>query len=245
MDGFFSLYDTIIDNIDPGTVVERTVSGERWSAAAGGNRLGMAMATEGDSIAPMFPAGFAGMDVKEIAPAIKSWNLHEASLALSAVNLCCNTPERMEALGCIEPFKNYCTAGLDLKRKTVAAVGHLHLTEEIRREAKQIYIIERAPREGDYPDSACDLILPQCDIVIITGATIINKTLPHLLSLCRNACTILIGPSVPMCPELLEHGIDRLAGMAVTDPAAMEKKIAAGERGSPYGFGQSWLIKKY
>ena len=244
MDDFFSLYDTIIDNIEPGTVVEHTIAGERWSAAVSGNRLGMAMATEGDSIAPMFPAGLEGRDVKEIAPAVKSWNFREASLALSAVNLRCNTVERMEALGCAEPFKNYCTAGLDVKGKTIAAVGHLHLTEEIHREAKQLYILERTPQSGDYPDSACDLILPQCDIVIITGAAIINKTLPHLLSLCQNAYTILIGPSVPMCPELFEHGVDRLSGMAVTDPASMEKKISAGERGSPYGFGQSWLLKK-
>ena len=243
MDDFFSLYDTIIDNVDSGTAVERTVSGERWSAAVSGNGLGMAMAMDCDSRPPMFPAGLAGRDVKEIAPAIKSWNFREASLALSAVNLRLNTAERMEALGCAEPFKNYCTAGLDVRGKTIAAVGHLHLTEEIHREAKKLYILERAPQEGDYPDSACDLILPQCDIVIITGATIINKTLPHLLSLCQNAYTILIGPSVPMCPALLEHGIDRLSGLAVTDPAAMEKKISAGERGSPYGFGQTWLIK--
>ena len=244
MGDFFSLYDTIIDNIDPGTTVERTVAGERWSGAVSGGTLGMAMAMDCDSRPPMFPTGLAGMDVKEIAPAIKSWNLREASLALSAVNLRLNSAERMEALGCGEPFKNYCTDGLDVRGKTVAAIGHLHLTEEIHREAKQVYILEREPQSGDYPDSACDLILPQCDIVIITGATIINKTLPHLLSLCKNAYTILIGPSVPMCPALLEHGIDRLSGLAVTDPAAMERKIAAGERGSPYGFGQSWLIKK-
>lgn len=244
MDTFFSLYDTIIDNTPSGTVVEHTISGERWSASLCGNTLGMAMAAECDSISPMFPAGLAGMDTKDIAPAIKSWNFREASLALSAVNLCCNTREHMEALGCEEPFKNYCTAGLDVRGKTIAAVGHLHLTEELHREAKQVYILEREPQSGDYPDSACDVILPQCDIVIITGATIINKTLPHLLSLCKDAYTILIGPSVPMCPALLEHGIDRLSGLAVTDPAAMAKKIAAGERGSPYGFGQSWLIKK-
>lgn len=244
MKDFFSLYDTIIDNIVPGTVIERTVTGERWSACANGDALGISMAMDCGSIAPMFPSGLAGMDIKNAAEAIKSWNLTEASLGLAAANLWYNTKERMKALDCFEPYENYCTAGLDFKGKTVAAIGHLNMTEEIHSKAKRVYIIERDPRIGDYPDAACDYILPHCDIVLITGSTISNKTLPHLLSLCENAYTILIGPSVPMCPALLEHGIDRLAGMIVTDADAMAKKAENGERGNPYVFGQSWLIKK-
>lgn len=244
MEDFFSLYDCIAGSIDRGTVIDRTFEGERWSAAGSGDRLGIAMFTEGDSIATMFPSGLEGMDIRDAAAAVKSWNLQEASLGLAAANLWYNTKERMDELGCYEPYENYCTAGLDIKGKTVAAIGHLNLTEEIHREAKQIYIIERLPQSGDYPDAACDYILPQCDIVFITGSAIINKTLPHLLELCRNACTILTGPSVPMCPGLLEHGIDRLAGMAVTDAAAMAKKVADSERGNPYCFGLSWLLRK-
>lgn len=244
MDNFFSLYDSIIDSIDRGAVIDRTLEGERWSACAGGGNLGIAMYTEGDSISPMFPNGLAGMDVKDAAAAVKSWNMHEASLALAAANLWYNSKERMDVLGCYEPYENYCTAGLDVKGKTIAAVGHLNMTEEIHREAKKVYIIERTPQCGDYPDTACDYLLPQCDIVFITGSAIINKSLPHLLELCRNACTILTGPSVPMCPQLLEHGIDRLAGLVITDAAAMAKKVRNNERGNPYPLGRSWLLRK-
>jgi len=239
---FFSLYDSIIESIDRGAVIERTVKGERWSAAAGRNNLGIAMFTDGNSISPMFPAGLVGMDVKDAAAAIKSWNMQEASFALAAVNLYYNTKEHMDKLKCAEPFENYCTVGLDIKGKTVAAIGHLNMTEDIHRDAKKIYIIERMPQAGDYPDAACDYILPQCDIVLITGSALINKTLPHLLSLCKNAYTILTGPSVPMCPGLLDCGIDRLAGMVVTDTAAMMKKVENSEKGNPYTFGQSWLL---
>lgn len=244
MNSFFSLYDAIIENIPHGAVIDRTARGERWSAALGGGKIGIAMSTEGESIAPVFPAGLEGMDIKDAASAVKSWNLREAGLALAAANLWYNTKERMKALTCEEPAENYCTAGLDIKGKTVAAIGHLKMTEQIHREAAQIYIIERAPQSGDYPDSACDYILPQCDIVLITGNAIVNKTLPHLLSLCENACTILIGPSVPMCPALLDCGIDRLAGLAVTDAEAMLKKVEDGSRGTPYIYGKSWLLKR-
>jgi len=106
-----------------------------------------------------------------------------------------------------------------------------------------VYIIERVPKAGDYPDAACDWILPRCDLVIITGSSLINKTLPHLLSLCEDATTILTGPSVPMCPALLDFGIDRLAGMVVTDRQAMAEHVRLGRHGSPYGCGQAFLIK--
>lgn len=244
MNDFFSLYDTIAGGIERGTVIERSIMGERWSAALSGGKIGLAMTTAGESIAPMFPAGLAGVDIKDAAAAVKSWNLHEAGLALAAANLWYNTAERMEKLRCAEPFENYCTAGLDIKGKTIAAIGHLSMTEEIHRDAKELYIIERMPQTGDYPDAACDYILPKCDIVLITGSAIVNKTLPHLLSLCKNACTILTGPSVPMCPALLDHGFDRLAGMIVTDAEAMLRKVEEGTGGTPYVHGQSWLLKK-
>ena len=123
-------------------------------------------------------------------------------------------------------------------------IGHLNGPPEMRREAKEVYIIEKSPQEGDYPDPACDWLLPRCDIVIITGSSLINKTLPHLLSLCRGAYTILTGPSVPLCPALLEQGIDRIAGMVVTDSEGMQNSVLTGQRGSPYRYGKPFLLVK-
>ena len=80
--------------------------------------------------------------------------------------------------------------------------------------------------------------------MIITGSSLINKTLPHLLSLCRGAYTILTGPSVPLCPALLEQGIDRIAGMVVTDPEGMKNSVLTGQRGSPYRYGKPFLLVK-
>ena len=80
--------------------------------------------------------------------------------------------------------------------------------------------------------------------MIITGSALINKTLPHLLELSQNALTILTGPSVPLCPELFDFGLDRIAGMAVTDRAAMHERVQKGLRGSPYGEGLPFLLKK-
>ena len=92
--------------------------------------------------------------------------------------------------------------------------------------------------------SACDELLPRCGTVIITACTLVNKTLPHLLELCRDAYTILVGPSCPMCPELLEHGIDRLAGLVITDRAGMTAQINSARRATPYPMGKPFLLKK-
>ena len=134
--------------------------------------------------------------------------------------------------------------GIDFRGKTVGIVGHMHGTDEMRRDAEKIFILEREPRGGDYPDPACDYLLPQCDIVLITGSAITNKTLPHILDLCRSAYTILVGPSVPMCPELFGFGIDRLSGLVITDRYGIRERVQSGAGGSPYSHGKSFLLVK-
>ena len=112
----------------------------------------------------------------------------------------------------------------------------------IQEQAASVRILERSPRPGDYPDSACDWLLPQCDVVIMTASTLVNKTLPHLLELCRDAYTILAGPSCPLCPGLLELGIDRIAGLVITDPDGMKDKILREIPGPPYPLGKPFLL---
>lgn len=244
MSDFFALYDALADSVRSAEPVASLHHGECWSMAECASGLGLAMATPGDSIAPMFPGGLAGLPLCEAAKAAASWNLTEASGALAAANAYFNSPARMEALGAYEPYENYSTAGIELRGRTVGLIGHLHGPKGLREQARAVYVIERSPQPGDYPDAACDALLPQCDLVIITGSALINKTLPHLLTLCRDAFTILTGPSVPMCPALLDFGIDRLAGLAVTDRAGMAAWVRQGRRGNPYGFGESFLLKR-
>lgn len=240
----FELYDAVTDGARSDELVQAAISGERWSLIDTQSSTGIAMATSGDSIEPMYPQGFAGETLTRCAQALKSWNLGEASLALAAANAFYNTEENMKRLDAYEPYENYSTAGIDFNGKTVGLVGHMHGPAGMRESAEKVYIIERSPKPGDYPDSACDYILPQCDIVIITGSTLINKTLPHLLELCRNAFTILTGPSVPMCPALLDFGIDRLAGMIVQGRQSMLMGVRQNAVGSPYSLGKTFLLKR-
>ena len=244
MTDFFELYDILTQGIDSDAPVTDALAGSCWTAVETEHHFGMAMTTPCDTAPRMFTQDYAGMSLKALAQGAKSWNLTEAGYGMAAINAFYNTPRRLEELKAYEPFENYCTHGLDLQGKHIGVVGHLNMPESVKEQAASIRILERDPRPGDYPDSACDWLLPRCDVVIITASTLVNKTLPHLLELCKNAYTILAGPSCPMCPGLLELGIDRIAGLVITDAPGMKDKITKDISGPPYPMGKPFLLTR-
>ena len=244
MKDFFAIYDTLLAGIDTEETVAAAISGGGWSAAETETAFGIAMTVEEDPASRMFRGDMTGMPLRELAQASKSWNLREASFGMAAVNAYYNTPERLERLGAYEPVENYCTAGLDLRGQTIGVVGHLKLTPGIRSSAAQIWTLERDPKPGDYPDSACDELLPRCGPSRLTGGTLVKRTQTRVEVGGRGGYTILVGPSCPMCPELLEHGIDRLAGLVITDRAGMTAQINSARRATPYPMGKPFLLKK-
>ena len=244
MTDFFELYDALIQGVSSKAAVTGTLMGQCWTAVETAAHFGMAMTTPVDTVPRMVSRHYTGMGLKELAQAAKSWNLTEAGFGMAAVNAYYNTPARLEALEAYEPFDKYCTDGLDLRGKHIGVVGHLNMPQSVYEQAASVRILERSPRPGDYPDSACDWLIPQCDVVIMTASTLVNKTLPHLLDLSQNAYTILAGPSCPMCPELLNFGIDRIAGLVITDVNGMKDKICREISGPPYSMGKPFLLSK-
>ena len=244
MGNFFELYDALIDGISSDAVVADTLMGQCWTAVETSGYFGMAMTTPVDTAPRMLSGDYRGMDLKKLAQAAKSWNLTEAGFGMAAINAYYNTPQRLDALNAYEPFDKYCTDGVDLHGKHIGVVGHLNMPQSVYEQAASVRILERSPRPGDYPDSACDWLIPQCDVVIMTASTLVNKTLPHLLDLAQNAYTILAGPSCPMCPQLLNFGIDRIAGLVITDTSGMKNKIRREISGPPYNMGKPFLLSK-
>lgn len=244
MTDFFELYDALIRGVPSDSPITATLSGQCWTAVETAAHFGMAMTTPVDTAPRILSGDYAGMPLKELARAAKSWNLIEAGFGLAAVNAFYNTPARLEQLDAYEPFDHYCTHGLDLRGMHIGVVGHLNMPQSLYEQAASVRILERNPREGDYPDSACDWLLPQCDVVIMTASTLVNKTLPHLLELSKNAYTILAGPSCPLCQSLLDFGIDRIAGLVITNVDGMKDKIRNEISGPPYPMGKPFLLTK-
>ena len=221
-------YDTLLKNLPAGDKrVERIVRGVSWTAALlSDGQAGVAMHTTGES-RPRMMESLVGLPAAEAARACLSWNLEEAGEGMAVLNACYNTPQRMEELGC--RCNESALEGVDLAGKRLGFVGHLvhhsGVTEELVSRAGDYFILEKEPKPGDYPDSACEYLLPDCDVAVITGSAWVNKTMPRLLELTRGKDVILTGPTVPLCPQLLEMGIQRLNGCAIVEPEAMLEKI--------------------
>lgn len=86
------------------------------------------------------------------------------------------------------------------------------------------------------PVEETDRVVPWADTLIITGTTLINGTLEHLLDLARPRATVVVlGPSVSILPDaLFARGVEIVGGNVVTDPNRLLDILAEG--GSGYHF---------
>ena len=99
------------------------------------------------------------------------------------------------------------TFGVDvLPTDTVGMVGYIEpIAEKLLERAKKLIVfdsgVSKSGRQIDIISKMEDQpnLLPSCDVVLITGTTIINGTIDELLNLCKNAREIvLVGSSTPM-----------------------------------------------
>lgn len=234
------IYSRLIEGIPADVTVARVVRGLNWTGAQlsdGGT--GIAMRLPVDTVPRMF-ASLTGLSAREAAHAALSWNLEEAAEGMAIINAWYNRSALLDN-ATQYVYTSACTAGMETRGKEVALIGHLGMADDALTGAKRVRILERDPKPGDYPDAACDFILPACDLVIATGSTFVNKTLPHLLDLSRSAKVLLVGPSVPLCPALLDCGITRLCGLCVTDADAMFSAITE-RRETGYRYGDAYRI---
>ena len=235
-------YEVLQNGLPDGLPIRELVHGISWTAAVlDDGRCGVAMHTAGETVPRMFDT-LVGRPLRDAGRALMSWNLEEASEALAAVNAWYNS----EACGFLAP-ESKTLDGISLEGKRVGMVGLMigrtNITRELLAAAGELCIMDREEKPGALPDSACEYVLPRCEVVIITGSAAVNKTLPRLLELSRDAQVILTGPSVTCCPDLLRLGIDRLHGRVITRRDAMLKAIVE-KRTSVNAYSASFLLTR-
>lgn len=227
----WELYDKLIEQVDGDHVAEEVVAGLAWTATKS-KTVGLAM-TYAQMIDQSSLSGTCqGRSVKELAKMVKSWNLLEAGVGLSAINSTINTYESIKEMENHGYHQLPSGSAFDLLTdhvygKKVAVIGHFPSLEGLAKEC-QLTILERQPQIGDLPDSAAEYILPEQDIVLMTSSTLVNKTTPRLLELSRDAVTIMTGPSTPLSPILFEMGVDIIGGMIVEDEEYVFRCIKEG-----------------
>lgn len=112
---------------------------------------------------------------------------------------------------------------------TVGFVGRIRsVLQRAEGRARRIIVFDRSLTEGVYPEERQPELLPQCDLVFITGSALTNGTLENLLRWCLWAReVVLIGPSTPLYPAVFAgSGVTVLAG-AIWPP---ENRLAVMEQ---------------
>ena len=113
--------------------------------------------------------------------------------------------------------------------KRVVVVGHFPHLEAIRQVATSLTILEKRPQEGDRPAEEAPQVVPQADILVMTGVTCLNDTIEELLALKRKeAICIVLGPTVPLSPVLFEAGVDVIGGAWIENPEIALPMLAQG-----------------
>jgi uncharacterized protein (DUF4213/DUF364 family) len=113
--------------------------------------------------------------------------------------------------------------------RRVAVVGHFPFVERVRQAAATCWVLELRPRPGDLAASQATEVLPQADVVALTGTSLLNHTYDELIALCRpEAFVVLLGASAPLTPLLLEHGVDAVSGTKVVDVPAVLRAVGQG-----------------
>ncbi len=115
------------------------------------------------------------------------------------------------------------------REKTVAVIGHFPFIAKLRSQVGRLWVIEQRPTDDEYPAEAAADLLPQAEVVAITGTALMNGTLDGLLALCRpEAQVMLLGPSTPLSPVLFDYGVDLISGALVVDEIAAMNTIRQG-----------------
>jgi hypothetical protein len=115
------------------------------------------------------------------------------------------------------------------KDKKVVIVGHFPFVNKLRRLTKELWVVERRPQSGDIPASEAERVIPQADVIAITGTALINGTMGELLALCpKKSVVMVLGATTPISPVWFDYGVDLVSGTRVTDPELMLRLVSEG-----------------
>lgn len=222
-----NIIDDLLGSLEGDAPVREVHTCAFWTAVVS-RRCGLASTVRDEEMHFRKPVRDVGQLTKksalELAEYAKSESPLEASIGLAAINSLLDVDESR----CVE---------LNAKKvivergegKKVAMVGHFPFVSQVREIAERLWVLERQPAEGDLPAEMASEVLPQADLVAITGATLINHTFEQLVDLCRpQALVMVLGPTTSLSPVLFDYGVDVISGTVVADEEMVLRYISQG-----------------
>jgi uncharacterized protein (DUF4213/DUF364 family) len=214
------IFDTLLSEIQD-QKIKRVIIGFNWTLVETKYGCGLASTPgrENTLCVPILGAGhLTKLTTTSASELVHSKNPIEVSIGMATINSFYNRYDL------VAKNKN----GLDT---FLEADGHITVIGRfpgLSKRFKNISIIEKNPRKGEYSENDAAGLLSNSASVIITSSTLLNGTAANLIQLSKNARICLVGPSTPLAPKLLNLGIECLAGTIVTD---IKKMIVAVSQG--------------
>jgi uncharacterized protein (DUF4213/DUF364 family) len=223
--GKVSIIDALLKSLQADAPVHKVLVGAFWTAVVLGTdppRCGLASTlraeTHDEGPPVRQPGCLCQHSGRDLAEWLRSTRILEASIGMAAFNALLEVDESAcTDLNAEEVIVEHGTG------RRVAVVGHFPFVDRVRQLAETCWVLELHPRPGDLAAGLAAEVLPQADVVALTGTSLLNHTFDDLIALCRpEAFVVLLGASAPLSPVLLERGVDAVSGTKVVDvPAAL------------------------
>ena len=205
-------------SVDTDQRVDKVLVGLNWTMIYAGDYCGIARSpdrgTQGArTIRP--EAGFKGQRLRDLAEMLCSTDALSRSLGLAAINAFWNRVRKSPKKS---GFSHFTPPGDGL-----VIIGGFR---GVKKRLPNAEIIEREPKPGDVPVDQAERTIKNAGNLAITAQTLMNGSLEPLLRASHNVpFRMLIGPSAPLCPVLLDYGLDNVSGNVVLNRAACEQFI--------------------
>lgn len=233
-DTLSDLVDQVTDTASRAAPVEICI-GAHWTLASlqcdGRIRGGLASTLSGGddhhhgANPPVRAAGhLLEATASELVALASSDSLLEASVGMAVINALLDVDEsRCREVNAADVIAARGAGG------NVAVVGHFPFIPDLRDVVETLWVLELNPRDGDLPAQMAPEVLPQADVVALTGTSLLNKTFDDLMSLCRpEAYVVVLGATTPLSPLLFRGGVDAISGTMVLDCDKVRTAVTQG-----------------
>lgn len=211
----------LAESVDSPESVDEVLVGFNWTLVRAGAQCGIARSPErgtqgARSVHSAQP--ITGRPLADLAHWLCSLDPLRRAIGLAAVNAFWNTPS--------DHATTY-ARGLDRFDPPGEGVVIVGGFRAVRERLPMARIIEREPISNDVPADQADAALAAAEAIAITAQTLMNGSLEPLLARIGHIpVRVLLGPSAPVAPAVLNHGFTAVSGLSVTDPDAIRTFIA-------------------
>lgn len=223
------IINCLIDEVVPSEVNEFAIY--RHTVYVDSMNVGLASTANANPCADIAKAGtLHEMTTKELAEMMYSEEVIEAAIGLAAINASLDLGRLGNRLISANAVDILLEKG---SGKNVSIIGHFPFVKRLikSKSCKNVWVFELNPKSPD--DLSSDLLpefIPQSDIVLISGTSLINHTFHDISGLCKDSYNILLGPSTPLTPSLFDFGINAVCGTVVTNREKARLSFSQGAR---------------